>query len=268
MSVLEIPLDLPLGVELAVEEGAANRELDEARAIGESYGVTVIPRLVRGRSAAPRSCGGGAARRRGDRHRRAAQGSESWPARALRAHCRLRAQERALPRPGDGDDRGRRVNLYRGAVAVLALAFVGHRRAPRRDRGGGRRRARLRARRALRRAWRRPAHAAPEGRPLVVAADGEEAARLPARARRAGPVSSPTARSPRRCTSRWGSWPPTPSLTPLVLLGGGVFFLIVAPRTPRERRRSPRRAVRRPSSAARSTTWPASSPAGRSSSTT
>ena len=34
MSVLEIPLDLPLGAELAVEEELANRELDEARAIG------------------------------------------------------------------------------------------------------------------------------------------------------------------------------------------------------------------------------------------
>jgi APA family basic amino acid/polyamine antiporter len=29
----------------------ADRELDEARAIGDSYGIAVIPRLVRGRSA-------------------------------------------------------------------------------------------------------------------------------------------------------------------------------------------------------------------------
>ena len=49
--VLEIPLDLPLSAEMPVEEKIANRELDEARAIGESYGVTVIPRLVRARDA-------------------------------------------------------------------------------------------------------------------------------------------------------------------------------------------------------------------------
>ncbi len=51
VTVLEIPLDLPIGVELPEEEEQANRELDEARAIGDSYGVSVIPRLVRGRNA-------------------------------------------------------------------------------------------------------------------------------------------------------------------------------------------------------------------------
>ena len=49
--VVEVPLDLPLSAELPAEEELANRELDEARAIGESYGVTVIPRLVRARYA-------------------------------------------------------------------------------------------------------------------------------------------------------------------------------------------------------------------------
>lgn len=51
VTVLEIPLELPLATDLPVEERYANRELDEARAIGETYGVSVIPRLVRGRSA-------------------------------------------------------------------------------------------------------------------------------------------------------------------------------------------------------------------------
>jgi APA family basic amino acid/polyamine antiporter len=51
VTVLEIPLDLPLSAELPEEEKRANRELDEARAIGDSYGVSVIPRLVRGRNA-------------------------------------------------------------------------------------------------------------------------------------------------------------------------------------------------------------------------
>jgi APA family basic amino acid/polyamine antiporter len=49
--VLEVPLDLALATDLSVEEALANRELDEARAIGESYGVAVIPRLVRARYA-------------------------------------------------------------------------------------------------------------------------------------------------------------------------------------------------------------------------
>ncbi len=51
VTVLEIPLELPLSAELPEEEASANRELDEARAIGDSYGVSVIPRLVRGRNA-------------------------------------------------------------------------------------------------------------------------------------------------------------------------------------------------------------------------
>jgi APA family basic amino acid/polyamine antiporter len=53
VTVLEIPLELPLSAELPELEALANRELDEARAIGDSYGVDVIPRLVRGRSAGP-----------------------------------------------------------------------------------------------------------------------------------------------------------------------------------------------------------------------
>ena len=51
LNVLEVPLDLPLGFELPEEEEHANHELDEARAIGESYGVRVVDRLVRARSA-------------------------------------------------------------------------------------------------------------------------------------------------------------------------------------------------------------------------
>jgi APA family basic amino acid/polyamine antiporter len=51
VTVLEIPLDLPLAAELPDEEALANRELDEARAIGDSYGIAVIPRLVRARNA-------------------------------------------------------------------------------------------------------------------------------------------------------------------------------------------------------------------------
>ena len=51
LSVLEVPLDQPLGADLAERERQADRELDEAVAIGESYGVSVLDRLVRARDA-------------------------------------------------------------------------------------------------------------------------------------------------------------------------------------------------------------------------
>ena len=50
-TVLEVPLGLPLDVALPDEERIANDELDEAIAIGDTYGVRVVGRLVRGRSA-------------------------------------------------------------------------------------------------------------------------------------------------------------------------------------------------------------------------
>ena len=122
--VVEIPLDLPLSADLPAEEALANRELDEARAIGESYGVTVIPRLVRARNAGAAIVREAERRDRDRRHRRAAEGPAEPQAGDLRAHRRLRAQERALPRARDGRE-GRRVSFYRGAVAVLAVMFVG-----------------------------------------------------------------------------------------------------------------------------------------------
>ena len=51
VTVLEIPLDQSLSAALPAEEEVANTELDEARAIGDSYGISVIPRLLRSRSA-------------------------------------------------------------------------------------------------------------------------------------------------------------------------------------------------------------------------
>jgi APA family basic amino acid/polyamine antiporter len=51
LSVIEVPLELPLDTELLDQERRANDELDEAIAIGETYGVKVVGRLVRGRSA-------------------------------------------------------------------------------------------------------------------------------------------------------------------------------------------------------------------------
>jgi basic amino acid/polyamine antiporter, APA family len=51
LHVVEVPLDEPIAAERAREERRANHELDEAEAIGESYGVRVVGRLVRARSA-------------------------------------------------------------------------------------------------------------------------------------------------------------------------------------------------------------------------
>jgi APA family basic amino acid/polyamine antiporter len=51
ISVIEVPLDQALDVRLHEEEERANRVLDEARAIGDLYGVDVIGRILRARSA-------------------------------------------------------------------------------------------------------------------------------------------------------------------------------------------------------------------------
>ena len=50
-SVVVVPLELPLDADLPEQVEEANSQLDEARAIGQSYGVRVIPRLVRARQA-------------------------------------------------------------------------------------------------------------------------------------------------------------------------------------------------------------------------
>jgi APA family basic amino acid/polyamine antiporter len=51
LNVLEVPLDRPLSAELPELEREANHQLDEAMAIGDSYGVKVVGRLERARSA-------------------------------------------------------------------------------------------------------------------------------------------------------------------------------------------------------------------------
>jgi APA family basic amino acid/polyamine antiporter len=51
LTVVEVPLELPLDAYLPEQVEEANRQLDEARTIGESYGVRVIGRLVRARRA-------------------------------------------------------------------------------------------------------------------------------------------------------------------------------------------------------------------------
>ena len=51
MTAIEVPLELPLDAYLPEQVSEADVQLDEARAIGESYGVNVITRLVRVRNA-------------------------------------------------------------------------------------------------------------------------------------------------------------------------------------------------------------------------
>jgi APA family basic amino acid/polyamine antiporter len=51
LSVVEVPLELPLDARLPSEERRADALLDEARAIGDSYSVDVRARLVRARNA-------------------------------------------------------------------------------------------------------------------------------------------------------------------------------------------------------------------------
>ncbi|HEY5693183.1 MAG TPA: universal stress protein [Gaiellaceae bacterium] len=49
-TAIEVPLDLPLDAELPEDVREANEQLDEARAIGDSYGVNVIGRIARTRN--------------------------------------------------------------------------------------------------------------------------------------------------------------------------------------------------------------------------
>jgi APA family basic amino acid/polyamine antiporter len=51
MRVIVVPLELPITAELEEQERLADELLDEAHDIGELYGVKVVERLVRGRSA-------------------------------------------------------------------------------------------------------------------------------------------------------------------------------------------------------------------------
>ena len=51
--VLEVPLHQPLDVEMPDEEAEADALLDDAEALVERYGVQVVTRLVRARTAGP-----------------------------------------------------------------------------------------------------------------------------------------------------------------------------------------------------------------------
>jgi nucleotide-binding universal stress UspA family protein len=52
VTVIEVPPDLPLDSHMTDEEAAAHLLLERAAAIADSYGVTVVPRILRARDAA------------------------------------------------------------------------------------------------------------------------------------------------------------------------------------------------------------------------
>ncbi len=52
IAVIEVPALLPLDAHLSDEEEQARRLLERAGATGDSYGVRVVPKVVRGRDAA------------------------------------------------------------------------------------------------------------------------------------------------------------------------------------------------------------------------
>jgi nucleotide-binding universal stress UspA family protein len=51
VTVIEVPVELPLDAHMTDEEAHAKHVLRDAAAIGDRYGVTVAPRILRGRSA-------------------------------------------------------------------------------------------------------------------------------------------------------------------------------------------------------------------------
>jgi APA family basic amino acid/polyamine antiporter len=53
LRVIEVAADLPLAAHMVDEEAEAKQMLAEARAIGDLYGVSVVPRTVKARAAGP-----------------------------------------------------------------------------------------------------------------------------------------------------------------------------------------------------------------------
>ena len=192
----------PLDDDLAELEDAANDELDEAIAIGDSYGVRVLDRLVRARSAGPAIVE--EAERRGTEIIVIGTPRKSLTRDAagrVRPHGRLRAPARSLPGDGRGvAGRGAGVIWYRRAIFVFSGVLRPDRpRAARRHGDQRRRPRRVRARRAVRRARRRSHPAGAQAWHVRSAASSASSTR-----RRCS--RSPTTRSARRSTSRSGSW--------------------------------------------------------------
>ena len=166
VNVIEIPLELPLATDTAgaggargprARRGARDRRLlrrrrDPApRCAARSAGAAIVEEAAR---RGTEIIVIGAPKKDIGRRKRAVFGR----------HRRLRAQERALPRDGDGVEGGRMKALPRRGRRARRHLRRDRDRAARRHGRERRRRPRLRPRRPLHRARRRAADAAPAGR--------------------------------------------------------------------------------------------------------
>ena len=119
---IEIPLELPIDAKLPAAEDRANAILDEARAIGDSYGLDVATRVLRGRSAG-RAIVDAAARRNSEivvmGARRQGDGRAAQTSGGPSTSCS------GTPLPGDGGGLELvPMTAYRVATAVLAPVLV------------------------------------------------------------------------------------------------------------------------------------------------
>ena len=110
VTVIEIPLELPLDAAMPEQLEVANALLDEARAIGQSYGVRVVPRLIRARSFGRAVIEEARGPPLGDHRRRRRAEPAPPPADGVQRDRRVHPQARALPRA-----RGRRDSVRRRA---------------------------------------------------------------------------------------------------------------------------------------------------------
>ena len=241
---IEVPLELDLQASMPEDERRANRELDDAQALVESYGVNAVTRLVRARQRGAGDRRGGARPQRGARHHRSVQAVRR-PRLGLRAGGRLRPQEQPGARDGGrGEEGGVRAHAAMTLVFSLLMIGLGIAILVRTALLGGGHRAPARGYRPARRRLAPPLSLMAKKlqglsrvlgpRPLASVAYGEIASSLTSRS-----ASSPITRSASRpgCCSRPGSsscWSRSP--------------------TRRAPRRSRRPAGRPRSSAVRSTT--------------
>ena len=97
--VIEVPLDLPLDVQLPDAEAEADEILDQSTAIVESYGIRAVARLLRARAAGPEIVAEADAPERGARHPRRAAPEGRARARSSAARsttCSSTARSRVL----------------------------------------------------------------------------------------------------------------------------------------------------------------------------
>ena len=121
--VLEVPLEQPLDAPIPEREQAANRILDEAQALVESYGVRAVSRLVRARSRGPGHRRGGGEPAGGARRARSLARARPWRAARVREDRRLRAPQQPDPRLAGGRPEGRvTTRVLSALLIVLGLA--------------------------------------------------------------------------------------------------------------------------------------------------